>query len=160
MNHLEHINGTADETELKVKFSGKYYTHHFIAKNSIQNLLGILKKEKRFKTQYSICDPFAGDGRLVIWFLEMWSATGLPSVKWSINLWDIELKGVEQAKREIEKLNVDIEEINIINQDSFKYALEKEHRFDFIVTNPPWEMIKPDRRELKNLSESEKRNIF
>lgn len=160
MDHIEHIKGTSNAAELKVKLSGKYYTHRFIASYAFKSFLNLLKEENNFKARYSVCDPFAGDGRLVFWFLEMWDKSGLPKVKWSINLWDIEQSGLDHARSELNNLNVDIEEINIVKQDAFKHCIENIYGFDFIVTNPPWEMIKPDRRELKDLSDLEKENYI
>jgi Alw26I/Eco31I/Esp3I family type II restriction m6 adenine DNA methyltransferase len=160
LDHLEQIKDISNAAELKIKLTGKYYTHQFIGKNAIQNILSIIKDEKSFKSNYSICDPFAGDGRLVIWFLEMWAKAGLPNVKWSIDLWDIEEIGLEHAKSVLKSLNVDIEKINIINQDAFRHGVGRDVSFDFIVTNPPWEMIKPDSRELKEMSDSDKESYI
>ncbi|WP_306641339.1 Alw26I/Eco31I/Esp3I family type II restriction adenine-specific DNA-methyltransferase [Sanyastnella coralliicola] len=156
MEHLEHIKDTPNATNLKVKLSGKYYTHHSIASHGIRNLIGILKNEGRFKSRYTVCDPFAGDGRLVFWFLEKWAEFGLPEVTWTIHLWDIEKSGLEGVREKLMKLDIDIDEINIVIQDAFKHNAEERYGFDFILTNPPWEMIKPDSRELKYLGDQEK----
>lgn len=44
---------------------------------------------------------------------------------------------------------IDVREI-----DSFEHALKNQQSFDICVTNPPWETIKPDSRELAKLEQS------
>lgn len=155
MDHLHQIRSSKGNEELLVKLTGKYYTHEFVAKNAIRKMIEVIKEQNFFKANYRICDPFCGDGRLIFWFLEEWSNLDLPKVNWSIELWDIDKNGLNAAKLAVEKLKKDwsISEINVVNHDSFKLGIEGVNKCDIVITNPPWEMIKPDSRELKGMSD-------
>ncbi len=77
----------------------------------------------------------------------------MPHVAWQVSLWDINQDGLSEAKkafRALRKLGIDIK-LSVRAGDSFRIANLYQEKFDIVVTNPPWEMIKPDRRELAEL---------
>lgn len=160
MNHVEYINNlniTFSET-LKNKLCGRYYTHEIIARNGIKKLIKTISQKGYFKDTIKVIDPFGGDGRLIIWFIEEWEKSNLSPVRWEIYIWDINETGLIEAKKSlkvVQSTNIDLSfEVKCI--DSFQLALESFDKYDVIVTNPPWEILKPDRRELVSLNQEEK----
>ena len=157
MNHLKELNTISGETDvLKVKLTGRYYTPSELAQIGIENLLNEIKLRGDFTEPLRIIDPFGGDGRLIYWFLKAWKKNELPSITFEIFLWDLEDVGFSEAKKhfkELENLGLNFI-LNLRQVDSFKAGLDFFNSFDIVLTNPPWELLKPDRRELKVLNEN------
>lgn len=156
MRHIEEIADSGLSEELLVKFSGKYYTHEQLARIAIKNFLAEFDKNTLMSDSINIADPFGGDGRLVTWFIEEWSELNLPNVKWNIYIWDINEIGLIEAEARLKNLNKKNLQLSVIPTDSFLYAQEFTNYFDFVITNPPWELLKPDSRELKNLNNEDR----
>ncbi len=106
-----------------------------------------------------VLDPFGGDGRLIEWLIEAWLQSGFPVVKWDVAIWDLDDVGFDVAKQRLERLEREYG-INCLatfkEADAFSKALKNRAAFDVVITNPPWELLKPDRRELRYLQEEEK----
>jgi DNA (cytosine-5)-methyltransferase 1 len=102
-----------------------------------------------------LIDPFGGDGRLAIEFIRKWIGSNYPSVRWRVTLWDLNEEGLAEADS---KLRVFQEETGLdilwelVAGDSFHLAIATDQTFDVVISNPPWELLKPDRRDLKPLS--------
>ena len=107
----------------------------------------------KHKNTLSIIDPFAGDGRLILWLLSIWHDRGLPQVRWELFLLDLDQAALLTAKKGLEKLRRSGISLTYRTKctDSFEYFTRLESSFDIVVTNPPWEQLKPDRRELTEL---------
>ena len=134
---------------------GRFYTHELIGKRLVRTLL----KAYQFNgyTKIKLADPFCGDGRLICWLLEEINSYKIQNdCIWQIELWDCDEVALDKAKQNVTNLakglNLEII-VEAVLGDTFKYAQEHFGKFDIVVTNPPWEVIKPDRRELKKLSE-------
>lgn len=141
--------------DLIKKLTGCYYTSEIVAKQGICSLISQMLKKGYSKNVVTICDPFAGDGRLVQWFIQEWNRLQGPPVTWQVTLWDINPQGKTMADNRIKLLrsqNFDIEYIYTI-EDTFELSLKYHNQFDIIVTNPPWEMLKPDSNVCRNLSQ-------
>lgn len=153
MNHLEVIsNKKIDVSDsFHKRATGRYYTHQFIANQIISTQLIELQKKK--VDSLKVADPFAGDGRLVVWLIEAWQKLKLPKIHWEVYLFDINSKGLKDAERQLEELKVKGIDVNyhVQSGDSFKICELYNEFFDFVITNPPWELLKPDSRELKDL---------
>lgn len=155
MKHLQHLNITEnkDHCDFIIRATGQYYTHEIVATHLI---LATIEHIKINGTQFetiNIIDPFAGDGRLIQWFIELWTLYNLPKVKWDVTLWDLNDNGLRTASAfllQMRETGLDIK-YDCISGDSFKLALDNQKIFDIIITNPPWEQIKPDSRELSSL---------
>jgi Alw26I/Eco31I/Esp3I family type II restriction m6 adenine DNA methyltransferase len=164
MDHLKNINSPSlvASIDLMIKLTGRYYTHEIIAKNGIRTLINEISKKGLLMKSMKIVDPFGGDGRLVYWFLKEWKVCNLPSIKWQISVWDIDETGLTVAENYFNELKSEGFELEytIICNDSFKIALEHSEEFDLVITNPPWEILKPDRRELNHLNEIEKKQYI
>ncbi len=164
MDHIQYLNNADSliSVSLANKLSGRYYTHETIARNGIKKLLQELSYLKFSKQGFKVIDPFGGDGRLICWLIEEWKKSELPSVKWEIHIWDIYQEGLnkaEQSFQEIQEAGIEID-YKIDCLDSFRLALENLETFDLVITNPPWEILKPDRRELSNLNKAEKKEYL
>lgn len=160
MTHFELINSNKYQTEndLMIKFTGRYYTHESLIDIIIDRLLNQIDIYSFKKSPIHIIDPFSGDGRLIYYFIKRWNERNYPKIEWNVELWDIHKEGHIIAE---EKINELIEDGLIINcnyriVDTFVYQDNYINTFDIVITNPPWETLKPDARELKHLSMDEK----
>lgn len=134
------------------KLTGCYYTHQVIALNLFKRLIN----EQGFLTKDKICiyDPFAGDGRLITWLIELCVSRGIYK-KWEIYLFDINSEGMEHAEKNLRKIQqsgVNLN-INIEVGDAFKIGILHEKKADIVVTNPPWALLKPDKRNISKIRE-------
>jgi Alw26I/Eco31I/Esp3I family type II restriction m6 adenine DNA methyltransferase len=98
---------------------------------------------------------------LICWLIESAHNEGV-DVLWKISLWDHSQSALNEAEEQIMALQNRIKakiELSIICTNSFEFAYNNEDKFDIVITNPPWETLKPDRRELKLLSPTD-RDIY
>jgi len=159
MNHIEVIKRaekldlTSSKKTLGKKITGKFYTHEIIGRHLCKYLCNKLKPTKHI----SIIDPFCGDGRLVRWFMEECNgAKGIQHI--SIYLWDYEKSTVELAKANVEECLIDASvkfKIHTKYGNTFHNAVSDFGQFDLCITNPPWELLKPDHRDLQELTPNE-----
>ena len=77
-------------------------------------------------------------------------------MKWSVTLWDLNEEGLDDADASLtslkDEMGLDLS-WDIVAADAFRLAPTAAHTFDIVISNPPWELLKPDRRELKTLSD-------
>ncbi|MGH9344883.1 MAG: Alw26I/Eco31I/Esp3I family type II restriction adenine-specific DNA-methyltransferase [Terriglobia bacterium] len=157
MDHVELLrtNGKSESEDnskgLLARVTGRFYTHEFIANHLID---AVLRAWKPCAETVQVIEPFSGDGRLVILLLEK-CATAHPSLKWDITLWDCDQNALNFAQEKIaataKKYGFKAK-IKAASGDTFTRAPEFTGQFDLCITNPPWEVLKPDRRELTGLS--------
>ena len=164
MNHLEILQSIPvaqvgnGRDNLLVKTSGKFYTPKFIGDRLIDTVL-TLAYQLQSDRKISIIDPFCGDGRLIAWLLKR--ASIYPEFLnrvWQIEIWDCDYEAVIQAEKSIKKTAESIGIEFILNSsvhDSFNYFLSQfkyvkgnQSKFDIAITNPPWEVVRPDRRDI------------
>lgn len=173
MNYLTILRSTpvaqvgTGRNNLLIKTTGKFYTPKFIGERLVDAVLTIASRLEQ-TGELSVIDPFCGDGRLIVWLLER--ASTFPSLtnrSWRIEIWDCEEQAVMQAKQAIEETanHFDINlTLKALTHDSFAYFISElrnrqsssESQFDITITNPPWEVVKPDRRDLGVLDEQTK----
>ena len=158
MKHLSYLkNNNIDlPPDFNIRASGQYYTHIEVARHLISALLRSARGHFSEGSTINVVDPFAGDGRLVKWLIESWQASKLPRVKWNITFWDLNPDGHNTAKTSFQQLAASGIELKYkcVTGDTFCLALNHSEAFDIVITNPPWELLKPDRRELKQLGQS------
>jgi len=145
MDHIRYIKDLhCDELPSFFKrATGSYYTSESVGKALVTRLLaGKIALLERIK----VVDPFAGDGRLIKWLLQTWQSMGLPNIEWDIELWDCDNNALAKAQESLSEFAV---KLSVRNSDSFKIGLKRMSDYDLVLTNPPWEILKPDRRELK-----------
>jgi Alw26I/Eco31I/Esp3I family type II restriction m6 adenine DNA methyltransferase len=137
--------------------TGRYYTHEVVGRHLADALWrAFTLSGDHTPEQVAVCDPFGGDGRLVAWLIEQ--ARHRTPASWRVELWDLHEDGLREAEMRLEalahKLGTSIEcKTRVL--DSFAYAAGLAPEFDVVITNPPWENLKPDRRELAPLSKDE-----
>lgn len=163
LGHLEiaKINNDHHKKSLINKSTGKFYTPFQIGKPLTESVLKYLSLPS--KTSFSVIDPFCGDGRLIVWFLELIKDKNIKTV--NITIWDYDEPALNAAKKNIEKTAKKIGlncKINAKNVDTFAEFLTNnyEDSFDVVITNPPWDVIKPDKSELQHLEEEYKKEYI
>jgi Alw26I/Eco31I/Esp3I family type II restriction m6 adenine DNA methyltransferase len=166
MRHLsflskEHFSSCDQGKSLLQKATGRFYTPELIGTHLVHAALRALKAIKPLRRGLTcrVIDPFCGDGRLVRWLLEKASSEYASSqCHWNLDLWDCDPKSVHTAKQAVketgQKLGLKVS-VNARCCDTFFVAPEQWGEFDVVLTNPPWEVLKPDRRELTNLKKKE-----
>jgi len=141
---------------LRERATGRFYTHDVLATDLAARLTEALigRSQYRHVRALSVCDPFCGDGRLIVALLMTIADTSaLRRCRVTVTLRDIDSQAVKVAGRNViaaaQELDLDVvlrEEIG----DSF--AIEHPPVYDIVITNPPWELLKPDTREMAHLS--------
>jgi Alw26I/Eco31I/Esp3I family type II restriction m6 adenine DNA methyltransferase len=156
MYHLNHVqNDEVGGSDAFIKrASGRYYTGGCVGQRLAGEVADAYHQAFPEADTLKVIDPFGGDARLIDWLISSWAAKGFPKVNWLVSIWDLHEIGFPQAKALLEGtasrlgLNVTLEMRKV---DSFlEVDLWKGH-YDIVLTNPPWELLKPDRRELDGL---------
>lgn len=155
MKHISNLKETSlgVSEAFVVRATGRYYTHRTVADHLVKAAIQAARRQVSGESVVRIVDPFGGDGRLIRWFIERWHDAKLPQVQWEVELWDMNSEGLERAREsfgEIEGLGVRAS-FSYLTVDSFSHAVDIPPKFDVVLTNPPWELLKPDSRELKHL---------
>ncbi|MFM4844504.1 Alw26I/Eco31I/Esp3I family type II restriction adenine-specific DNA-methyltransferase [Aeromonas caviae] len=157
MFHLKKIRiAKAASTEAFIKkASGRYYTGELVGRRLAKTVISAFAASNRFSQNVSVIDPFGGDGRLLVWLLEAWEQQCLPPCSWRLELWDLYDTDFNTAKANLERLRehgFDIE-CSFKVGDAFQRGRTEFSKFDIVITNPPWELLKPDRREIEVLED-------
>lgn len=138
--------------------TGRFYTHEFIGRRLAKQVARI--DATRQHDTLAIVDPFCGDGRLVEWYLEeLGRSERAQSIDLSVDLWDCDPIAVRKAAVRIRGLTANVGSIRVRTRhwDTFERAQNRYGEFDVVLTNPPWELLKPDPRQLRGLTKSEAR---
>ena len=137
---------------LAERLAGRFYTPVQLANDLAKQMIFAL--DVGSLSNVAVTDPFCGDGRLVVALLSAASMRPeLTKLRWFVELRDREAEAAAQAGERVDAaaslLGMSVE-TRVIVGDTFKCDLSP--RFDLVITNPPWELLKPDSRELKHLS--------
>lgn len=152
-----HDAALADTSEHVRAARGQFFTHELVGRRLAEHVA------KGAAIDDLDCvravDPFAGDGRLIGWLVEAW-----PNRKQLLELevWEtdeVALKAAAELVRAAIERSGQSASLIARHVDSFVEALDRSESFDIVVTNPPWEAIKPDRRFLQALPEP-RRNAY
>lgn len=156
MIHTTHLmtNASDGPKNLLVRATGKFYTPATVGERLAQTLIPLLNVESRRTLR--LVDPFCGDGRLITAILrEGARLSNSKEIQWSISCWDIDDDAVKIARAAIlsvaEEKQLDVF-VDARSHDTLLEAATEYGTFDCVVTNPPWEGLKPDRRELTRMS--------
>lgn len=147
--------------DLEQRLTGRFYTHARIGQRMASELASRTCRSKTL----SIIDPFCGDGRLLCWTIEALHHAGkLPTKTLHIEAWDCDEAASRAAKVAVidvlSRLNIVSYSLETLVGDSFELSQRKAEYFDICVTNPPWETIKPDTRELAALDTESKETLI
>lgn len=143
---------------LEERLTGRFYTPEFISDILHDQLLPLV----RDRGELSVIDPFCGDGRLVASFLYK-AREKLAGKDIHISLWDCDEAAIVVARRNVEFALAECGISGTVTAtcgDTFTVAPHHTNSFDLCVTNPPWEAIKPDRRELEQLDPSARERLI
>lgn len=152
MNHLA-ILEAADRTfingkDVQRRAAGRFYTHRLICEHLADGIVEAVGDRSHLR----LIDPFGGDGRLLEWLLPRLRAGGVRSVEASV--WEQEEEvapvAIERIQAQATRLGLEVD-VDVWTGDTFDRAAGSCERFDVVITNPPWELLKPDHRELRRL---------
>jgi len=132
---------------LATKAAGKFYTPRVIADCLISRFAESISDRRTGCLR--LIDPFCGDGRLIEWLLGS-AAILLAGRRVDISLWDYEEAAVGVAARRVREVGDRLGlRLNVATHvgDSFRHAPTCFGSYDVVFTNPPWDRLKPDRRE-------------
>ncbi|WP_243383130.1 Alw26I/Eco31I/Esp3I family type II restriction adenine-specific DNA-methyltransferase [Geothrix alkalitolerans] len=135
--------------------TGRYYTGEIVGRRLALQVAEIFHRTNPSARSISVLDPFGGDGRLIEWLIEGWVSSAHPEVQWNIVIWDLDDIGFSDARRRLYRITSRYgiqPKCTFKRVDTFSEAMTKCARFDLVLTNPPWEILKPDRRELEALT--------
>lgn len=142
------------------KNSGKFYTPKEIALPLIDQVI----KASNLNTRtgiVSIIDPFCGDGRLLSWLL---SRVSNKNINLEVHLWDYDKDAVDFAYSELLKLSENSKgKIKIYSKkvDAFsEFFNDNQGVYDIVITNPPWEVVKPDSGELSKIFDQKTKDLY
>jgi Alw26I/Eco31I/Esp3I family type II restriction m6 adenine DNA methyltransferase len=142
---------------LAERVAGRFYTPDVIGSDLARWTLDLIEARilRGWATRsIRACDPFCGDGRLAIALLaEASSRPLLRRLQWRVTVQDVEIAAAQSAATAVQNaanafgLRV---QIRTVARDSFRQHVSE--RYDVVITNPPWELLKPDVRELAHLN--------
>jgi len=136
---------------------GRYFTGEMVGRHLSYSLIKECRGEWLAKTSIKVLDPFGGDGRLICWLIEEAAKQKCLPQLLEVEIWDISDVFFQLAKTSISSVARDAGlkvRIKTKKVDSFTHAKSQKNKFDAVITNPPWELLKPDRRELEVLRPS------
>jgi len=148
MEHIEFAVRTSKRTDIKKRLAGQFYTPIPICEQLVDSLLA-----RYVQTPRVLADPFCGDGRLVEAWLRAASARSPHALSHleTILLWDYDENAVTSAKANIISVLRDLGLSHCSIQtdvcDTFARAQNHPNTIDLILTNPPWDLLKPDSRD-------------
>lgn len=164
MLHLECLKMRGNhEAILFKRASGRYYTGEIVGRRLASEVAQAFHSAYPSVRKISAADPFGGDGRLIVWLMDAWAELSLPKVHWDITLWDVNDVGFDEAEARLNEASTRNKQrlrINLHVGDAFAKALDARGHFDVVITNPPWELLKPDRRELEVLGASSRKQYI
>ena len=159
MLHLQHLQDSeyVNAEHFVKRASGRYYTGEPAGRALALSVASKYRGANPAPSLIKVVEPFGGDGRLLEWLIEAWlDSGGSDKAVWDLSVWDLAGEGLNSAKARIDTLAVR-RGIKVIQHhrcvDAFVEALDHQKAFDIVITNPPWELLKPDRRELKGFAE-------
>lgn len=155
MLHLEHLKKGGNQDQLIKRAAGRYYTGELVGRRLASEVAAAYYHAQPSPQKIKVLDPFGGDGRLIEWLIEAWLQSGFPDVQWDVSLWDLDSVGLDAARIRVKRLAKKYGakcRVRFRVLDTFCETLRNRAGFDILITNPPWELLKPDRRELESLS--------
>jgi Alw26I/Eco31I/Esp3I family type II restriction m6 adenine DNA methyltransferase len=146
MEHVEVAKRFTSRTDLEKRLTGRFYTPDLIAQRIANQAISACPEPE------SVCDPFCGDGRLIVNWLHAASRGHLLRRLRRIVLWDYDVEAIARAR---ESVRADLcrlglsSKVSLIAEsgDSFERVPALSASVDAILTNPPWELLKPDVRD-------------
>ena len=153
------VRSAFDTKPFERRILGSFYTPREVAIPLINDMINQIDLHQN-NEKITVCDPFCGDGRLLRWIgIEL--KDRFPKRRIYLEGWDIDEKATEYAKNQMNE-TFETEQLvshKILLEDSFVKNQNLANKFDIVITNPPWETIKPDWREMKKFSDDRRAQI-
>jgi Alw26I/Eco31I/Esp3I family type II restriction m6 adenine DNA methyltransferase len=158
MDHLNVTNELLASTPeaqrwIEKRAAGRFYTARLIGDHLIRALKADVAHGFSVRPKVRVVDPFCGDGRLIAWFFDA-LGPALPDACWKVELWDLDPGTILEAKVNVlqaaQRSGAKVE-TRARAVDAFQFGTRLRRKFDLVLTNPPWELLKPDSRELARL---------
>lgn len=145
MEHVEIARRSTSRDDLEKRLTGRFYTPLLIANRIAEQALTVCPEPE------SICDPFCGDGRLIVAWLRAARPSALRQLR-RVIIWDYDTNAVADAKA---RVSAELAAhglstiVSLIAEagDTFARACKIPGGVGTILTNPPWELLKPDTRD-------------
>lgn len=130
------------------RLTGRFYTPAIL----VDRLIDQVTATGPENPPASIGDPFCGDGRLITAWLRRAAGSGLLSRLSRIVIWDYDESALREARQRISARLIELglaARVTLDAQagDTFERAPTQAQTLDLILTNPPWELLKPDARD-------------
>jgi len=134
---------------------GRFYTPASVASQLASRAVAALGDLESLTSDGIDCiDPFCGDGRLVVAAMLAAQDRNLHFRQWRVTLWDLDADATAHAEHNVRtaagQMGLDLE-LRTSSSDAFSQLGGHEGSFDLVITNPPWEALKPDRREMAHM---------
>lgn len=138
---------------LNERVTGRFYTPDVLAVELAQQMLKAFSG-KCGADPLRLIDPFSGDGQLVSALLvEASKYSSLRRRKWQLSMWDRDQVALQRAVERIDSLARTLQiAVTIEPRVTDSFAAELTSTYDLVITNPPWEHLKPDSREMAHMS--------
>jgi Alw26I/Eco31I/Esp3I family type II restriction m6 adenine DNA methyltransferase len=131
VRHVEVAVASSHRADLAQRLLGRFYSPAVIADRLASAAV---------RSAGTICDPFCGDGRLIT----AWLTSGVDLTRVTrVALYDYDAQAVAVAVERVRAV-VPNAIIDAAAGDTFERPVET---FDLVLTNPPWELLKPDTRD-------------
>lgn len=144
MRHVATAKESSARPDIEDRLTGRYYTPIPIA-DAMANAVTAAS----VGCPVSVADPFCGDGRLVVAWLRRQGAVGSLRRLKRIGLWDFDDRAVASASvavaAELARQGLDGVEIQPWTGNTF--SRNESEGYELVLTNPPWEQLKPDSRD-------------
>lgn len=144
MRHVATARLSSTRSDIESRLTGRFYTPLSIAAELAQ-----AATSTNVGCPESVCDPFCGDGRLVVAWLQSQGALGSLRRLKRLAVWDFDPNAVASATlavaAELNRQGLSGVAIESWAGDTFGRASDE--RFELVLTNPPWEQLKPDSRD-------------
>jgi Alw26I/Eco31I/Esp3I family type II restriction m6 adenine DNA methyltransferase len=157
MHHISSLKtlGVQDEARIYTTATGRFFTGEFVVHTLAASLENDLSSRALQGGQVTLIDPFGGDGRLPLEAIKRLPREISSKCAWKVTLMDLNGDSFDEAHRTFDSLAQDIDvSLKTIECDTFASLLSNNELYDVVITNPPWESLKPDRRELTDLDEA------
>src|ERR1017187_4498768 len=157
MKHIEqlaeHGQRLVGGKTLLARATGRFYTPEILAE---QLAHALIESAPDFSgREVRIIDPFCGDGRLVVSFRwQVANSRSFRKARFLMPLRDTDKEAVAEAETKIRALACAkkiVVKVDARAHDTFLNSTEALGTYDIALTNPPWEALKPDRRELDQM---------
>ena len=123
--------------DLHQRLTGAFYTPEAVGRLLVRDLVQVLPESTQRTLR--IVDPFAGDGRLLRWFIDAFNQTPR-FAKWTldVHVWDCSESAIHEARAMLLGLRVPGRiALNFVVCDTFSREFEPDGEFDLCLTNPP-----------------------